>query len=164
MSISGVQRGIRIRIVLVLFLVALCGTESFAKLPAADSLLNQQAPEFSRVDFNQRKVDLAALKGRVVLLNFWATWCAPCQMELPRFKEWQARYGAQGFQVLAISMDDSERPAKALARKSRLNFPVVLGDAELGKQYGGIFGLPVTFLIDRTGKIRFTQKVKQIWG
>jgi peroxiredoxin len=52
-------------------------------------------------------------------------------------------------------MDDSERPAKALARKSRLNFPVVLGDAELGKQYGGIFGLPVTFLIDRTGKIRF---------
>lgn len=90
-----------------------------------------------------------------MLLNFWATWCAPCQMELPRFEEWQARYRAQGFQVLAISMDDSEPPAKALAQKDRLNFPVMMGDPELGELYGGIFGLPVTFLIDRTGKIRF---------
>lgn len=119
----------------------------------AGSLLHKPAPEFVRMDVNQRRVDLAQFRGSVVLLTFWATWCAPCQLEMPRFIDWQNRYAAQGFQVVAISMDDDQAPVIALTRKRHVNFPVIMGDEELGRLYGGILGLPVTFLIDRHGNI-----------
>lgn len=113
------------------------------------------APNFSRVDLDQRNVDLTAYRGKVVLLNFWATWCAPCLTEMPRFVEWQQEYGGRGLQVIGISMDDEAPPVRAAYRKYRLNYPVVMGDEKLGEMYGGILGLPVTFLIDRNGEIRF---------
>lgn len=89
-----------------------------------------------------------------MLLNFWATWCAPCQLELPRFNAWQAKYGPDELQIIAISMDDDSALVRATDRKLRLNFPVIMGDAELGTQYGGVLGLPVTYLIGRDGTIR----------
>ncbi len=93
--------------------------------------------------------------GKVVLLNFWATWCVPCLSEMPRFVAWQQEYGGRGLQVIGISMDDEEQPVRITYQKYRLNYPVVMGDEKIGEMYGGIFGLPVTFLIDRNGKIRF---------
>ncbi len=113
------------------------------------------APSFSRIDLGHRKVSLADYRGRVVLLDFWATWCAPCLTEMPRFVAWQQEYGGRGLQVVGISMDDEEPPVLAAYQKYRLNYPVVMGDEKLGEMYGGILGLPVTFLIDRNGKIRF---------
>ena len=113
------------------------------------------APNFSRVDLDQRNVDLTAYRGKVVVLNFWATWCTPCLIEMPRFVEWQQEYGERGLQVIGISMDDEALPVRAAFQKYRLNFPVVMGDEKLGEMYGGILGLPITFLIDRNGKIRF---------
>jgi len=114
------------------------------------------APNFARVDLNHRTVSLAAYHGKVVLLNFWATWCVPCLSEVPRFADWQRRYGGpQGLQVLGISMDDGEPPVRAAYKEYGLNYPVVMGDAKLAELYGGVYGLPVTFLIDRNGKIRF---------
>ncbi len=73
---------------------------------------------------------------------------------MPLFAEWQNRYGPQGLQVLGVSMDDNEPPARALDEKLHLNYPAMMGDVRLGERYGGILGLPVTYLIDRRGIIR----------
>ena len=122
-------------------------------LAAQPDLLNRLAPEFVRTDLNGRRVDLKALRGKVVLLNFWASWCGPCQVELPRFQSWQRTYGSAGLQVLTISMDDSDAPARSIVRKLHLYVPVVMGDDRLGREYGGILGLPITFLINRDGTV-----------
>ena len=120
--------------------------------PAVD-LVHKQAPEFIRTDLNGLQIDLKSYRGKVVLLNFWATWCAPCQVELPRFDAWQKKYGGKGLQVLAVSMDDGDAPVKRTVRRLHLGFPVVMGDAKLGDAYGGVLGLPITFLIDRNGVV-----------
>jgi cytochrome c biogenesis protein CcmG/thiol:disulfide interchange protein DsbE len=121
---------------------------------ASSSLLHHAAPTFARTDLNHKKLDLTAYHGKVVLLNFWATWCAPCQLEMPRFVAWQTQYGSRGLQIIGISMDDDPALVRTLYQKLHLNYPVAIGDAKLGKLYGGILGLPVTFLIDRNGKIQ----------
>ncbi|HUX44730.1 MAG TPA: TlpA disulfide reductase family protein [Terracidiphilus sp.] len=123
------------------------------KAPAASTLVHRRAPEFARRDLVGRRIDLKAYRGKVVLLNFWATWCGPCLVELPRFAAWQREHGAQGLQVLAVSMDDSATPVKRLVKTLKPGFPVMMGDAALGRQYGGVLGLPVTFVIGRDGRI-----------
>ena len=120
---------------------------------AADGLVDKRAPEFVRTDLNHKRLDLKAYRGKVVLLNFWATWCGPCLVEMPRFVEWQKKYGARGLQVVGISMDDGPAPVRSLYGKLKLNYPVAMGDESLGELYGGILGLPVTFLIDTHGEI-----------
>ena len=89
-----------------------------------------------------------------MLLSFWATWCAPCLVEMPVFDRWQKQYGAQGFQVVGISMDDDSAPVRRVLSKLKLNYPIAMGDAGLGESYGGVLGLPLTFLIDRKGVVR----------
>jgi cytochrome c biogenesis protein CcmG, thiol:disulfide interchange protein DsbE len=113
----------------------------------------RHAPEFVREDLTGQQIDLNQYRGKVVLLNFWATWCGPCRVELPKFKEWQKEYGGNGLQILAVSMDDADAPVRRAVRRMHLNFPVLMGDAQIGELYGGVLGLPVTFLIDRKGKI-----------
>jgi cytochrome c biogenesis protein CcmG/thiol:disulfide interchange protein DsbE len=122
--------------------------------PPTHSLLHKQAPSFVRADLDGKQIDLSTYRGKVLLLNFWATWCAPCQLELPRFNAWQEKYGSDGLQVIAVSMDDDPAPVRATDRKLQLNFPVIMGDAKLGTQYGGVLGLPITYLIGRDGTIR----------
>ncbi len=122
--------------------------------PASGPALNSPAPEFALTDLNHKRLDLHAFRGKVVLLDFWATWCAPCQVEIPHFVAWQNQYGALGLKVIGISMDDDPGPVRNLYRRLRVNYPVAMGDAGLGQTYGGIYGLPVTFLIDRKGRIR----------
>lgn len=120
------------------------------------AVADRKAPDFERLDLQQRKVRLVDYRGKVVLLNFWATWCAPCLAEIRRFSDWQRRYGGpRGLQVLGVSMDDEAAPVRSAYRKYGLNYPVVMGDEELGESYGGVLGLPATFLIDGNGRIRF---------
>ena len=130
-------------------LALLCGWASGAQSP----LEHKPAPDFTRTDFDGRRMTLNSLRGKVVLLNFWATWCGPCQAELPRFAEWQRRYAAQGLEVVAVSMDDGPAAPRALVRKLKPGFAVLLGDDKLGELYGGILGLPVSFLIARDGTV-----------
>lgn len=120
---------------------------------AAASLVNRPAPEFVRTDLQHQRIDLVAYRGRVVLLTFWATWCAPCQLEIPHLIAWQRRYSSAGLQVIAISMDDDATPVLRLMQKRGVNYPVILGDAKLGELYGGVLGLPLTYLIDRNGTV-----------
>ena len=113
-----------------------------------------KAPEFVRRDLNGKRLDLRSFRGKVVVLNFWATWCAPCQLEMPVFSKWQQHYGPQGLQIVGISMDDNSPPVRRLVAKFKLNYPVAMGDARLGERYGGVLGLPLTYLIDRVGVVR----------
>lgn len=112
------------------------------------------APNFVLRDLHQQRIELRAYRGKVVLLNFWATWCGPCLIEMPQFAEWQNHYGAQHFQVLGISLDDAEAPVQAEQKRLKLDYPVAMGNEKVEAAYGGILGLPITFLIDRKGRIR----------
>jgi thiol-disulfide isomerase/thioredoxin len=111
------------------------------------------APDFSRRDLSGKPQHLGAYRGRTILLNFWATWCTPCVAELPRFSGWQRRYGGEGLQVLGVSMDDDPRALERFLRRSPVAYPVVRGDAALGERFGGVFGLPLSFLIAADGRI-----------
>lgn len=130
-----------------------------ATLPAATqpsgvhSLVGKQAPAFSRQTLDGQTIDLHRLRGKVVLLNFWATWCAPCLTEMPVFEDWQKKYGPLGFMAIGISMDDDRASAQKLVKKLQIDYPVAMGDATLGLRYGGVLGLPKTFLIGRDGKV-----------
>lgn len=135
---------------LAALLLAVCGAACAA---AQGPNVGAPAPEFVRADLHGAPVDLAALRGKVVLLNFWATWCAPCQKELPLFAAWRARYAVEGFAVVAVSMDDDAAPVRALVEKKHWDLPVVMGDDKLGTLYGGVLGFPVTYLIARDGTI-----------
>jgi cytochrome c biogenesis protein CcmG, thiol:disulfide interchange protein DsbE len=118
------------------------------------TLIDRKAPEFARKDLGGRILDLRSFRGKVVLLNFWATWCAPCLTEMPVFNSWQRQYGPQGMQVIGISMDDDSTPVRKLVTKLKPEYPVAMGDARLGERYGGVLGLPLTYLVDRNGIVR----------
>ena len=122
----------------------------------ADPLLNHPAPAFTRKDLNGHPITLATYRGKVVLLNFWATWCGPCLIEMPQFAQWQREL--PNLQVIGVSMDDAPAPVLRARKKFALPYPVLMGDADLGRLYGGVYGLPVTLLIDQKGTIRDRQR------
>jgi cytochrome c biogenesis protein CcmG/thiol:disulfide interchange protein DsbE len=142
------KRGFRSLAAFCCLALALCVSAGAA---SENSLLHKSAPAIVGRDLAGRTVSLRAYRGKVVLLNFWATWCAPCQVELPRFAAWQRKYGPEGLQVIGIAMDDAPGPVRARVRRLGLGFPVMMGDAAIGTRYGGVLGLPVTFLIARDG-------------
>lgn len=148
----------RILRVLVLLGFAAAFGSSDVIAQGAPNLVHKPAPQFAKPDLNGKLIDLRRYRGKVVLLNFWATWCAPCQVELPKFQAWQSKYGPAGLQVVAVSMDDGDAAVRRTVRKLRLGFPVVMGDAAIGEAYGGVLGLPITFLVDRNGIV--TEKIK----
>ncbi len=111
--------------------------------------------DFTLKDMNGADVRLADLKGKVVLLNFWATWCGPCRLETPWFVELQEKYRDQGFRIVGISVDDPPEALPPFAKRFKVNYPLVVGvDREdVQKAYGPIFGVPMTFMIGRNGRI-----------
>jgi peroxiredoxin len=120
----------------------------------AGQLQGQPAPDFALTSLDGKTVKLSDFRGKAVLLNFWATWCGPCKIEMPWFVELQKKYGPQGLQVLGIAMDDSgAKEIGDFARAMNVNYPIVIGKESVGDQYGGIPVLPSTFYIDRDGKV-----------
>ena len=129
----------------------------------------QPAPEVTFKDLDSKDATLSRYKGKVVLVNFWATWCDPCYIEIPWLIEMQQKYEAKGFTVLGISMDEEGKSAVApfLAKerfnvngqKLPINYPIVIGNDEVADKFGGLLGYPTSFLISRDGKI-----VKKVQG
>ena len=111
------------------------------------------APDFTLTALDGKSLALHDYRGKVVLLDFWATWCTPCREETPHFVELQRKYGGQGLQVVGVSMDDDDQPVRDFYREFRMNYPVAMGTAHLGQAYGGVLGLPLLFVIDRNGLI-----------
>ncbi|MGH9538397.1 MAG: redoxin domain-containing protein [Terriglobales bacterium] len=111
------------------------------------------APDFSLPDMTGKQLKLSGYRGKVVLLDFWATWCDPCREEVPQFVELQNRMGERRFEVIGVSMDDSPEPVQEFYRKFKINYPVVMGNAKVGELYGGVLGLPIAFVIGRDGRI-----------
>jgi thiol-disulfide isomerase/thioredoxin len=112
------------------------------------------APDFTLESLDGKNLRLSDLRGKAVLLNFWATWCGPCKIETPWLVELQNQYGAQGLQVVGIAMDDSGKDDIAkFAKDMGVNYPVLLGKEAVGDAYGGVPALPESFFIGRDGKI-----------
>jgi peroxiredoxin len=112
------------------------------------------ATDFTLPALDGKKVSLSQFKGKVVLLNFWATWCGPCKAEIPAFVELQAQY-KNDLVILGLSVDDPADKAKAFADQYKVNYPMVLGlgHDEIQDAYGPIYGIPASFLISRDGKV-----------
>ena len=127
-------------------------------------LEGKPAPNFTLVDTSGKRVSLADYKGKAVLVNFWATWCAPCKVEIPWFAQFHNQYGGQGFEILGLDADepnsDDAKGNAALkqevvqaASKLGINYPVLLGGESLSKDFGGIDVYPMSFYVDRSGKV-----------
>ena len=115
------------------------------------------APNFTLRDADGKTVKLSDYKGKVVLLNFWATWCGPCRIEIPWFVEFQKTYKDKGFSVIGVALDDEGwEVVKPYIAEKQMNYPVVVGTPEVEQHYGNIDSLPTTFLIDRAGRITGT--------
>jgi thiol-disulfide isomerase/thioredoxin len=126
-------------------------------------------PNFTLKDLQGKDVSLEQFKGKVVLVNFWATWCSPCRIEIPWFIEFQQKYGGRGFAVLGIAMDDEGKEAvgpyvgnerfEVNGQPRAINYPILLGNDAMAQQFGGLIGIPTSVLISRDGK-----KVKTFIG
>lgn len=110
---------------------------------------------FTLKDLSGTDVKLSDFKGKVILLDFWATWCGPCKVEIPWFVEFQTKYGASGLQVVGVSVDDTVDKLNPFVREFKMNYPVLqgLGHDDLTNAYGPMWGIPVTAVISRDGKI-----------
>ena len=127
-------------------------------------LTGKPAPDFALEDLTGKKVSLADYKGKAVLINFWATWCAPCKIETPWLVELRNQYAAQGFEILGLSADDLDKDdAKKLADEKKdigrtadqlhIPYPVLIDGGSLDKSYGGLDELPMSFYVDRSGNV-----------
>src|SRR5712671_6111039 len=134
-----------------------CSSSRTVKAAVKDHKDRKKAPEFALKDANGQTVHLADYRGKVVLLDFWATWCGPCKIEIPWFKEFERQHKDKGFAVIGVAMDDGGWDVvKPFASFMKINYRVVVGNDTLADQYGGIEAMPTTFLIDRDGYIAAT--------
>ena len=124
---------------------------------AGDPPVGSVAPDFtlrSLSDADGKSVQLSSLRGKTVLVNFWATWCGPCKIEMPWFVELQKKYGPEGLQIVGVAEDDiGEKAISDFTHKMGINYPILLGTEKVAQLYGGLDGLPTTFFVDRSGKI-----------
>jgi peroxiredoxin len=124
------------------------------KAPVKAEKARKAAPEFALKDADGRTVRLADYKGKVILLDFWATWCGPCKIEIPWFVEFERKHKDRGFAVIGVSMDEEGwEIVKPFTSKMGVNYRMLLGDDSTAQLYGGVEALPTTFLIDREGRV-----------
>jgi thiol-disulfide isomerase/thioredoxin len=146
----------------ILFLSASCnssrpapspGTVPIATPSAAAAVNPDHLPSFAITDLSGQEISPATLKGKVVLIDFWATWCPPCRKEIPHFNKLYARYREQGLIVIGLALDDKAAEVRTFMRQMPIAYPVALASPELQQQFGGIEVYPTAFLFDREGRM-----------
>mgnify|MGYP000143723779 CR=1 FL=1 len=129
--------------------------DSFIKMGVVAPKIEKRAPDFTLETTTGKKLSLKDFKGKVVLLNFWATWCGPCKIEIPWFVEFAEQHKDDGLVVLGLSVDDTPAKIQAFAKEYNVTYPMLVGlDREdFQESYGPIWGIPMTFFIDREGTL-----------
>jgi cytochrome c biogenesis protein CcmG/thiol:disulfide interchange protein DsbE len=117
--------------------------------------VGKPAPEFTLKDLDNNEVSLGDFAGQVLIVDFWATWCGPCIEEMPTFAALHRQYKDKGFNIIAISTDDSADKVRRYADKEELNFPLLMADDKVKEDYGGISAIPTTFVVGRDGSVRY---------
>jgi thiol-disulfide isomerase/thioredoxin len=145
-----------------------CGSSGLFKASAQENGKSskkdlQDTPDVTFKDLQGKDVRLADLKGRVLVINFWATWCEPCQIEIPWMIGFQEKYADKGFTLLGVAMDDEGKSVVGPyvektqfdvdGKKMAMNYPIVIGNDDLSSKFGGLIGLPTTVVVGRDGKI-----------
>ncbi len=139
-----------------------CSGSSSAHVSTASSQGQDRkaAPDFTLTDANGASVKLSDYRGKVVLLNFWATWCGPCAMEIPWFIDFEHQFKSRGLEIVGVSMDEEGWAAvKPYVAEHNVNYRVLLGNDSVSQLYGGVESLPTTFIIDRDGKFAFSPHI-----
>jgi cytochrome c biogenesis protein CcmG/thiol:disulfide interchange protein DsbE len=126
----------------------------FLALGSQSPLLAAAAPAWDLKDVKGKSVKLSDFKGKVVILDFWATWCPPCRAEIPHFIGLQEKYGKQGLVVVGVSVDEGGPDVvSSFVKANKINYPIVMGNLDVAQLYDANEGIPTTFVIDRTGNI-----------
>jgi peroxiredoxin len=126
----------------------------FASAPARSAAIGEPAPDFSLPTLEEREIGLGKFKGKVVLLNFWASWCAPCQEELPELEKIYRKYQERGFEVIGVNIDKKQANAEKFVRRFGLTFPVMLDPESAVVGEYRAHAMPMSYLIDQEGVIR----------
>ena len=143
--------------VLAAIIAALVAASGLGSKTKADDYSDQKtpAPAWSLMDLAGNEIRSDQLKGKVVVLDFWATWCGPCRMEIPGYIELQKKYADQGLTIVCVSLDQQgPGVVQRFVAQSGINYPIVMGDQKIVEAFGGVEGIPTTFIIDRDGNIR----------
>jgi len=162
-----VLRGAAVRAAILLAAVSLaalpdgCTVKEGAKpsgtaAGGGNGAIGTPAPEFALQDLDGKTVHIADFSGKVVILDFWATWCPPCRKEIPDFLAMQSKYGDKGLTIVGLSLDaGGAHDVRTFEQEHKINFnyPVLIANEETANAYGGVVGIPTTFVIDRKGKI-----------
>jgi peroxiredoxin len=114
----------------------------------------KKAPNFSLKTSTGKTIELSKLKGKMVVVNFWATWCGPCRAEIPGFIDVYNKYKSKGLEIVGISLDEGGwKDVEPFVKKLKITYPVVLGTNEVAQQYGNIEAIPTTFIVDKEGRV-----------
>lgn len=138
----------KLRVLAVLAMLA-----GLAGLPASALNVGDAVPDFVRAGLDGTEVQLSRHRGKLVVLNFWASWCPPCREEMPVFSSWQQKLGEKGLQVIGVSMDDDPSEVTRFLERYPVSYPIVMGDARFAEQFGRVLGLPLTYLVDPQGRV-----------
>jgi peroxiredoxin len=138
--------------------ILLAGCSKLSRSPADAAVKSDKdrkpAPAFSLTDARGTPVSLAEYRGKVVLLNFWATWCGPCEVEIPGFSEVEQKYKDRDFAVLGVSFDDDGwKSVRPYIASHKINYRIMIGTEKMSQLYGGVDSLPTSFIVDRQGRI-----------
>jgi peroxiredoxin len=153
---SGISRALGTSLLIAGVLVVGCTSSSKRTAASGENSNRKNAAKFTLADVNGAQVSLADYKGKVLLLNFWATWCGPCKIEIPWFVQFNRTYKDRGFAVVGVSLDDDGwKSVKPYLAEKKIDYTVVVGNNDVSKSYGDVESLPTTFIIDRDGRIAF---------